>query len=377
MTVTPPAGPESPPVPPGAEGDSGGRHPVTLSTTDGEALEFCCGSGQSVLEAAAEAGVTLPASCRQGTCGSCHATATSGEYRLGAHSPQALPPDERRDRGGVLLCRTFPRGPLTATLPYDGSRVLRGAIPVREGVITALEEVAEETVRLEVRLEPDPEEGPGCQFEPGQFVELQPPGEEDVKRAYSLANTGNWDGLMEFFIRLRPGGRFSGHLRERARPGDPLVVRGPQGAFGLSETGLRPRWLVAGGTGLAPMLAMARHMVEWQEPHPVRLVLGVNGEADVFGLPELRALAAEAAPVSGVPGLPGFEYDVCVWRPGAGWRGPVGTPADLVRAGLETEAARPDVYVCGPPPLIDSVVEAAVEGGVPEGNVFRERFLPT
>lgn len=364
---------QAPPEP--CRGDEGGCHPVTLSTSDGEDLNFCCTPEQNVLAAAAKAGATLPASCKQGTCGSCHATVADGEYELGPHSSQALSPEERRDRGGVLLCRTFPRGPLAATLPYDGSRILRGETPTREGAITALEEVARDTVRLEVRLAP--EEGPDCQFEPGQFMELQPPGREDAKRAYSLANTGNWEGLMEFFIRLRTGGLFSGYLRDEARVGAPLLVRGPQGAFGLSETGLRPRWLVAGGTGLAPMLSMARHMIEWQEPHPVRLIFGIDEEEDVFALPELRELADEASVHSGVPGLAGFEYDICVWHPGATWRGTTGTPADLVREGLNAEGARPDVYVCGPPPLIDSVLAAAVEGGVAEENVFRERFLPS
>lgn len=375
MTETVPGTPEADSGPCGCGG--GGCHPVTLSTSDGEDLEFCCPPEQNVLEAAAAAGATLPASCKQGTCGSCHANVTDGEYELGSHSPQALSEEDRDEHRGVLLCRTFPRGPVSADLPYDGSRVLRGEIPVREATITALEEVAKDTVRLEVRLDTDSDEGLDCQFEPGRFVELQPPGRADAKRAYSLANTGNWEGLMEFFVRLRPEGAFSGHLRNEARPGSKLIVRGPLGAFGLNETGLRPRWLVAGGTGLAPMLSMARHMVEWQEPHPVRLILGVNEEEEVFGLSEMRDLAAEAPAISAVGGLPGFEFEVCVWRPSDTWRGSVGTPADLVRSGLKSENVLPDLYVCGPPPLIDSVLEAAIEGGVAEENVFWERFLPS
>ncbi|MEU3310319.1 2Fe-2S iron-sulfur cluster binding domain-containing protein [Nocardiopsis sp. NPDC055551] len=355
----------------------GGCHPITLSTSDGEDLEFCCPPEQNVLEAAAAAGATLPASCKRGTCGSCHANVTDGEYELGSHSPQALPEEDRDEHRGVLLCRTFPRGPVSADLPYDGSRVLRGEIPVWEATITTLEEVAKDTVRLEVRVDTDSEEGLDCQFEPGRFVELQPPDREDAKRAYSLANTGNWEGLMEFFVRLRPDGAFSGHLRHEARTGSKLIVRGPLGAFGLNETGLRPRWLVAGGTGLAPMLSMARHMVEWQEPYPVRLILGVNEEEEVFGLSEMRELSAEAPAISAFGGLPGFDFDVCVWRPSDTWRGSVGTPADLVRSGLKSEGVLPDLYVCGPPPLIDSVLEAAVEGGVSEENVFWERFLPS
>ena len=96
-----------------AAGTAGAAHPVTLSTSDGERLEFTCAPGQSVLDAAAEAGATLPASCRQGTCGSCHASVTGGSYELGSHSPQALS-EERRACGETLLCRTFPHGPVSA-----------------------------------------------------------------------------------------------------------------------------------------------------------------------------------------------------------------------------------------------------------------------
>ncbi|MHB9864213.1 FAD-binding oxidoreductase [Streptomyces sp. YIM S03343] len=222
---------------------------VTLATADGQRLEFGCEDGQNVLEAAAEWGAALPAACRQGTCGSCRATVAEGAYDLGACGADALPTAER-EAGGVLLCRTYPRGELAAALPYDDSRILYGGIPVRKGTVTALETVARDTVRLELTLTEDDEQGAGFQFDAGQFVEVQVPGGEE-RRAYSLANTGNWDGRVELFVRLRPGGLFSGYLAERARIGDSLTVQGPQGAFGLRETGLRPRWFVAGGRASA------------------------------------------------------------------------------------------------------------------------------
>ncbi|MFF2629926.1 2Fe-2S iron-sulfur cluster-binding protein [Kitasatospora griseola] len=333
-------------------------HQVVLTTTDGARLELCCPPGGTVLEAAAEAGAALPASCRQGTCGSCHATVTSGEYDLGPHSALALPPDEL-PHGGVLLCRTVPCGPLTAELPYPQSRILYGGVPERAAEVESITTVARDTVHLVVTLT----DSPDCQFDAGQFVELELPG-TGVRRAYSLANTGNWEGRMEFYVRLRPDGAFSGPLAERVRPGDPLTVHGPQGAFGLHETGLRPRWLLAGGTGLAPLLAMARQMAEWQDPQPARLFLGANTPADLFGDPELKAVAAE---------LPSFQYEFTVREADPGWTGPVGTPADLLARALSTHTGpAPDLYVCGPPPMVDAVRRAA-----PDCQVFHERFLAT
>lgn len=344
----------------------GPARPVILASSDGTRFEFECGPGQTVLDAAAAAGEVLPSSCRQGTCGSCHATVTEGSYELGAHSPAALSADQR-ERGDVLLCRTYPAGPLSAALPYEASRILHGEIPVRDSVIAGLDAVARDVVRLELRLQPGDKWGTDCQFEPGQFMALQIPG-QDATRAYSLANTGNWEGRAEFFIRLLPDGLFSSYLRERARLGDRIIVHGPQGAFGLHDRGLRPRWFVAGGTGLAPLLAMVRQMAEWQEPQPARLFFGLNEEDDIFGGPELKSVAEE---------LPGFSYEICVWRPGSTWPGPSSTPADLVAARLAAEPVKPDVYVCGPPGLVDSVEKVATAAGLPSDQVFFERFLPS
>ena len=340
--------------------------PVALRTSDGQRLEFGCSPGQSVLEAAAEWGAALPAACRQGTCGSCRATVVSGAYDLGTHSEAALPPEERA-AGGVLLCRTYPRQDLTAELPYGDARIVYGGIPERVGTLTALETVARDTVRLEIVLEPDEETGAGFQFDAGQFVEVEVPGRAG-RRAYSLANTGNWDGVVELYVRLRKGGLFSSYLSGPARTGDRLTLHGPQGAFGLHETGLRPRWFVAGGTGLAPLLSMARQMAEWQDPQPARFFFGVNEEADAYGEAELRAVADE---------LSGFASEVCVWRPSPAWRGATGTPARRLAEELRGTGGSPDIYVCGPPALVEAVTRAATDGGVPRERVFRELFLPT
>jgi ferredoxin-NADP reductase len=273
-----------------------------------------------------------------------------------------LPADEAA-RGGVLLCRTYPTGPLEVRLPCDHSRILFGAVPERTATVAAVDLVARDTVRLLLQLGPDAGGGTGIEFDPGQFVEVCRPG-GDVRRAYSLANTANWDGLAELYVRLRPGGHFSEYLRG-ARVGDELPVRGPQGAFGLRETGLRPRWFVAGGTGLAPLLSMLRRMAEWAEPYPARLFLGVNDPREVFAVAELDELVA---------GLPGFRYHISVWRPDDGWSGAVGTPVDAFAAALTDLAEVPDVYVCGPPALVDATRRAATAAGVAADRVIVENF---
>lgn len=339
-------------------------HDITLKTKDGEQLHITCEPDRDVVSAAKQAGSLLPSMCLEGTCGACQARVVHGEYELDSHSPGVLGEAEKTE-GAVLLCRTRPKGPLDIELPYDASRILSGELPQRDAEVAEIETIAEATVRLVLKLGPDSQGGLGAQFEPGQFVQVELPGEAH-RRAYSIANVANWDGIIELMIKCQPGGWFSTYLQDRAKVGDRLVVHGPQGAFGLHETGLRPRWFVAGGTGLAPLLSMLRRMAEWQEPHEARLYVGVNTPPEVFALRELEALRAE---------LPSFRYEIRVWRADSSWKGEVGTPIDALRRDLEETSARPDIYVCGPPKLIDATFEAAAAHGLDERSVFAERFL--
>jgi len=202
---------------------------IEITTRDGERFGFGCDAGQDLLSAAADADITLPSQCRRGSCGACQATVVDGAYEMPPDSAGVLPAGQR---GAVLLCRTTPRGDLRVAAPYDRTKVLLHPVPVRTARIAALETVAADTMRVELQIEPDDTFGSAAEFEPGQFAELEVPG-SGVRRPYSLANTSNWDGRLEFLIRLRPGGWFSTYLRERARPGDPLTVRVPMGGFGL------------------------------------------------------------------------------------------------------------------------------------------------
>ncbi len=336
---------------------------IQLTTRDQQQLQFDCEPEQSLIDAADATHITLPSQCRQGSCGACHAHVSWGNYRLGEHNPDALPADSKN---AILMCRTTPISDLTIELPYDHRKILFHEIPQRSAEIVVIEPIAENTVRLQLRLNADAEGCCAAEFEPGQFMELDIP-EHNVRRAYSLANTSNWDGLLEFFIRLQPHGQFSTFLKERARVGQTITVRGAQGAFGIESNSLRARWFVAGGTGLAPMLSMLRRMAEFGEMQDARLFFGVNKESELFARQELEELRAQ---------LPQLKIDICVWRPQNKWDGFVGTPADAIREALKDIPEQPDMYLCGPPPLINAVEKAALEFGVPAERIFSERFLP-
>jgi ferredoxin-NADP reductase/ferredoxin len=340
-------------------------HAIELTTRDGNQLCFDCADDQNLLEAAANAHILLPAQCGQGNCGTCYADITYGDFTLGKYNPSALS-SEDKEKGGTLLCCTFPHSDLRVSLPFDHDRILLDELKISHAEISAIETVGKNTLRLELLIVPDEDGNSVAEFESGQFMELEVP-ELGIKRAYSLSNTGNWEGRLEFLIRLQPNGLFSTWLKEQATMGQALLVHGPKGAFGLYESGLRPRWFVAGGTGLAPMLSMLRHMAEFQEPHPVRLYFGANCTEELFCLAELKTLQVE---------LPQLQVICCVWKPEDSWEGFFGTPVDALTNDLKDATVMPDIYLCGPPALIDAAEATARLHGIPHKQIVVERFLP-
>jgi ferredoxin-NADP reductase/ferredoxin len=337
---------------------------ITLTTHDNQQIDFTCEPEQTVQEAAEEAGFFLPALCKVGSCGSCLGRCTEGDYHLDRYSPSLLP-ENAREHGDILVCRTHPHSDLHITAPYNASQIQSAENALRDAEIISVELIAERTTRLVLQLLPDSEHSIAFEFEPGQFVELEVP-ELDLKRAYSIANTPNWAGRLDFLIRLQPLGQFSTYLQETAKAGQRIQVSAASGTFGVQEQSLAPRCFVAGGTGLAPFLSILQRMADWGEDHPTQLFLGVNNEQEIFCQDELAAL--EQA-------IPQLNIEICVWKPSATWTGFCGTPADALRAYLANAEVLPDVFLCGPPLLVEAATRiAVVDAGINPERIFCERF---
>lgn len=336
---------------------------VNLVTRDGATVLFNADPSDTLLDAAAKANVFLPAACREGGCGTCRVTRKSGIVALGPHSKSALS-DADRAAGDILLCRAKAQSDLELTAPFDENAVSFAPVPERSARITEISPAGAGAVRLVLDYEDDPSHGRAADFIPGQFMELTLPG-TSITRAYSLANTPNWNGSLEFLIRLRPRGIFSAYLKDRARIDDQILVRGPQGSFTVDETSQAPRWFVAGGTGVAPMLSMLRQMAEFADAREARLFFGVNTQEELFAIDAIEELRKS---------LPLLNATICVWKPDPGWTGLAGTPADALAAAFLHGVVRPDIYVCGPPALIEATEAISLEKGVHHDRIFTEQF---
>jgi 3-phenylpropionate/trans-cinnamate dioxygenase ferredoxin reductase subunit/benzoate/toluate 1,2-dioxygenase reductase subunit len=326
-------------------------YPVTLLFADGVAQRLEVPRGGNLVAAASAAGMNLLTDCSNGQCGTCVAKLVSGSVTMGDYDSAVLPDDDRAD-GAVLPCVCTAEGPCAIELPYDAAEAMGDEPAPLDAQVTAVEQVAAETVRLEVAV------AAPVAFEPGQYVRITPAG-ADFHRSYSMANVPGSDRL-QFFIRLVPGGQFSGWLAA-ARPGDRVRLSVPHGTFFLRRED-RPRLFVAGGTGVAPFLSMLRAMAAEPPAHKTTLLVGARTSGHLFALDELRQLGAQ---------LPALDLQIAVEQD-AGPGCHAGYATDLI-AGLGLDPAT-RVYLCGPPPMVEAGRRAADAAGLARADVLCERF---
>ncbi|OUD12122.1 2Fe-2S iron-sulfur cluster-binding protein [Thioflexithrix psekupsensis] len=333
---------------------------ITLQTNDAQKVQFNCADQENVISAAERQGIRLPQQCRNGVCGFCTAARLSGEYELHDYHEAALTADQR-EQGEVLLCRTYPRGDLHLTTDYPYSSIEFGLYSQVTVQILQKEWVTDQVIHFIVQQLDHLDDLLSAKINAGQYVYLSSM-DKKIERAYSIANSSNWTGTLSFFIQLWPKGQFSQHLQQLAI-NDTLLAKGTYGEFLLQETGLKPRWFIAGGTGLSPILAMLQQMAECGEPHPVRLFFGVRHESELFAQAQFAELAQQ---------LPDFQYQYCVSRPSADGAYPARSVVQAVDAALREANVKPDLYICGSNRLVEGIHFVAQQHDI--AHVFFERF---
>ena len=334
------------------------EHKVGLTFEGADRIDIVCGEDEDVVTAAFRQGYLLLTECREGSCATCRGFLTDGDYdELLPHSPHALT-DLEEEEGHILACRLRPRSDLELEFDYPLDRVGRYEERTRTGQVVTTERVSETVARVVVRTAPaqDP-----LAWDPGQYVQLTMPA-VGATRSYSMANVPDGGRELEFFLRLLPEGRFSGHVAAGLATGEPVRLRGPFGSF--TFRGDPKPVFVAGGTGLAPILAILRSLADTDPATDARVVFGVGSEADLFARDELSSLSVA---------LPDLEVVTTVERPGAAWSGAVGVVTEHLGPLDPTRS----YYLCGPPAMIAACEAMLVDGGVPRSQIHAERFLET
>ncbi|KPM56751.1 oxidoreductase [Frankia sp. CcI49] len=206
----------------------------------------------------------------------------------------------------------------------------------------------------------------------GQRVDLRLTAADgySTRRSYSLAAPADGDRL-ELTVQRVPGGEVSPYLTETYSIGDPVELRGPIGGwFVWRPTDTAPVLLVAGGSGLVPLMAMVRARRAAGSRSPFRLVCSVRTPSDLYYAAELRAAASRD---------PGLDVTIAYTRAvPEHWTSPPRRlrVEDLAAAGWPPEF-EPTCYVCGPTGFVEAVADALVEIGHASERIRTERFGPS
>lgn len=329
------------------------NHKVAFSFADGKTLFFPVGANEILLDAALRNGIKIPLDCREGVCGTCQGRCESGDYSQDYVDDEALSSRDLQQRK-MLSCQTRVQSDAAFYFDFDSS-LCNAPGPVQlSAKVRAVQQVSASTAILSLQLEQD------LDFLPGQYARLSIPG-SDSQRSYSFANRpGN---RLQFLIRLLPDGVMSNYIRERCQVGDELRLEAPMGAFYLRHV-TQPLVLVAGGTGLSALLGMLDELAERGCEQPVHLYYGVRGAEDLCAAQRIQAYAES---------IPGFRYTEVLSDPSPQWTGKRGYLTEhFDMAELRDSSA--DMYVCGPPPMVESIKNWLQDQALDGVQLYYEKF---
>ena len=207
----------------------------------------------------------------------------------------------------------------------------------------------------------------------GQHVDvrLTAPDGYQAERSYSIASAPEDGEQVALTVERIEDGEVSPYLVDELAEGDQLELRGPIGGYFVWSADMGgPLLLVAGGSGICPLMAMLRHRAARTSQVPTRLLYSSRSLEDVIYREELDSLVAHA------DGLEVF-YTLTRSQP-AGWKGySRRIDRDMLSEVAFTPVQQPLCMVCGPTPLVEAVASTLVELGHPPDRVKIERFGPT
>jgi CDP-4-dehydro-6-deoxyglucose reductase len=330
---------------------------VTFTVTlQASGRQFHVAPDESILEAAQHAGLALPYSCLSGVCGSCKATLIEGQLTYPRNPPSALNAAEQRRRQ-ILLCQAVPSSDLLIAAREVASLA---DMPHRAFRLQLIEKtlIGEDVACLRLR----DIHGEQMRRLPGQYLDIVL--DDGKRRAFSIANAPHEGEQIELHVRRVAGGGFTSYVFDDMPIGAVLNVEGPLGTFVPREDSERPILMVAGGTGFAPIKALVEHFLHLGSRRPIAVYWGARAASDLY----LRALPERwAGDVSTLQFVPVIAE---------------ANAADGMRVGLIHEAvledhadlADFDVYMSGPPAMIDAGRRGFVSAGLPEDRLYFDSF---
>ncbi|WP_321797970.1 2Fe-2S iron-sulfur cluster-binding protein [Caballeronia sp. J97] len=341
----------------------GHAHRITLAASD---QTYECEAGDVMLRSALRAGIAFPYECNVGACGNCKFELIEGEVEVAwPDAPGWTAKDRERRR--YLGCQSAPRGDCTIKMrpsahyaPKHAPRKVRGTLTERRAITHDIEEF-----RFEL--------SDGMRFEPGQYALLTLPGVQG-QRAYSMSNiAGGIDAPRELHFQVRrvPNGQGTGVLFDTLDVGACIDIDGPYGMAYLRRDVKRDILCIAGGSGLAPMISIARGVAAESALDDVKLhfLYGGRTPRDVCGRDMLEELPGWAERLH-------FQAAVSDVAPDSetAWDGHVGFVHTVAETLFGENLRDMEIYFAGPPAMGAAIQRALVALKVPFEQVHFDQF---
>jgi len=210
-------------------------------------------------------------------------------------------------------------------------------------------------------------------FRPGQHVDvrLTAPDGYQAQRSYSIASPPEVESALDLTVELVEDGEVSSWFHEVAQPGDVFELRGPIGGpFTWTVDDGGPLLLVAGGSGVVPLMSMLRHRQAQNATSPAHLLYSSRTLDDVIYRDELEAYSSD-------PSGPRVSHTLTRKHP-PGWTGFTRRiDREMIDELLDEMGKPPAVFICGPTAFVESVAAGLVTAGVDAERIRAERFGPS
>ena len=319
-----------------------------MPTIEFEGGQYHCEPGESVLDCLTRHGVSVNYSCKAGVCQSCMMVAVEGEP---TPASQVGIRETLKAQDHFLICSCVPETDMLVAVPDSvGSSF--------EATVLSLDKLNVDVIRLRLSI---PE---SYEYLPGQFLNLS--NSAGVSRSYSLASVPGLDDFLELQIRVVPDGQVSGWVANDLLVGDVVTISQPSGECSyLPGREQQPLLLVGTGTGLAPLIGIARDAIRQGHSGPINLYHGSSTAEGLYLADELSRMD-KANEI--------FHYHPCVSR---------GEVADGVRAGRAADIVLQDfptlsgwrVFVCGREDMVKALQKKSFLAGASMQDIFADPFI--
>ncbi len=207
----------------------------------------------------------------------------------------------------------------------------------------------------------------------GQHYDVRLTAEDGYRaqRSYSIASEPERSGEIDLTVERIEDGEVSTYLHDVLQKGDRIELRGPIGGYFVWDAeSPEPLLLIAGGSGVVPLMSMVRHRAAVGNTNPARLLYSSRAFDDIIFHGELETLRANGQ---------GFEvFHTLTRQQPQGWKGYSRRIDDaMLKEIIKPLRQVPQVFICGPTLLVESAANTLVRLGLPPAQIRTERFGPT